>query len=189
MQLVNIGTCNAVSEEEGSFAPRFYHWFWDSFKELSFTSAGFARFNWHTLAQLLAWSSLLWLSMTWLQRYLTQKNFLSITSLTWTLVLYLLLYSGRRSLYGERKKNKRTHTHTHPVKYYSVNCKLIKKVSWISLTKWNETCNESLCRIAVQILISKITGSYLVKKGGILKFLDVVHYTLLFFGIIVSCKL
>ena len=43
-----------------------------------------------TLAQLLAWRSLLWLSMMWRWRYLTQSNFLSTTSLAWSLALHLL---------------------------------------------------------------------------------------------------
>ena len=56
-----------------------------------------------TLAQLLAWRSLLWLSMTWRRRYLTQSHFLSTASLDWSLVLHLLFCSVRRSLYGGRK--------------------------------------------------------------------------------------
>ena len=34
-----------VSEEDGSSASSFYHWFLERLKELSFTSRGFARFN------------------------------------------------------------------------------------------------------------------------------------------------
>ena len=57
-------------------ASRFYYWFWESFKELSFTSRGFTRFNWHSFT-------------------------LSITSHTCTLELHFC--SLGRSLYGERK--------------------------------------------------------------------------------------
>ena len=38
--------------------------FWESFKEFSFTSRDFTRFNWYSFAQLLGWRSLLWLSLT-----------------------------------------------------------------------------------------------------------------------------
>ena len=68
-----------------------------------------------TLAQLLAWRFLLWLSITWWRRYLTQSNFLSSTSLAWSLALHLFC-SVRRSLYGGRKythTRARAHTHTH----------------------------------------------------------------------------
>ena len=34
-----------VSEEEGSYASRFYCWFLKSLKELSFNSGGLAQFN------------------------------------------------------------------------------------------------------------------------------------------------
>ena len=77
-------TAPEVSEEEGSYASRFYRWFLESFKScllLLVTLPGLID----TLAQLLAWRSLLWLSMTWRRRYLTQNYFLSILSLTWTL--------------------------------------------------------------------------------------------------------
>ena len=63
----------------------------------------FARFNWHSFAQLPAWRFLLWLSMKWRQRYLIQKYFLIIPSLTWTLALFLLFCSVRGYLYGESK--------------------------------------------------------------------------------------
>ena len=39
-------------------------------EELSFTSPGFARFNWYSFAMLPAWRFLLWLSLTWQQRHL-----------------------------------------------------------------------------------------------------------------------
>ena len=81
---------------------------------MPFTSCDFARFNWHSLAQLLAWRFFLWFSLKWRQRSLVQKYFSSIASLTRTLALHLLFCSVRRSLYGERKqKHAHTHTHTH----------------------------------------------------------------------------
>ena len=51
-----------------------------------------------SLAQLLAWRSLLWLSMTWRRRYLTQSNFLSTTSLAWSLALHLLFCFSQKPL-------------------------------------------------------------------------------------------
>ena len=41
-------TAPEVSEEEDSYASYFYRWFSESFEELSFTSRGSARFNWHS---------------------------------------------------------------------------------------------------------------------------------------------
>ena len=68
VQFANICPCAAawiahkVSEEEGSYASHFYCQLWERFKELSFHSCRFARFNWHSFAQLLLWRSQLWLS-------------------------------------------------------------------------------------------------------------------------------
>ena len=60
-----------------------------------------------TLAQLLAWKSLLWLYMTWWRSYLAKSNFL--TQHRWPdLWRYIYFVSVGRSLYGGR-----THTHTH----------------------------------------------------------------------------
>ena len=67
----------------------------------TFTSRGSGLID--TLAQLLAWRSLLWLFMTWRRSYLTQSNFLSTTSLTWSLALYLLFCFSQE----------KTHTHIH----------------------------------------------------------------------------
>ena len=62
-----------------------------------------------TPAQLLAWRSLLWLSMTWRRRCLTHSNFLSTTSLIWSLALHLLFcFSQEKPL---RWKEINTHTH------------------------------------------------------------------------------
>ena len=73
-----------------------------------------------TLAQLLACRSLLWLSMTWRQMFLTQKYFLSTTSLAWSVALHLLVYSDKRSLRVEGNR----HTHTHEIiKHILRKCK------------------------------------------------------------------
>ena len=77
---------------------------------MTFTSWGFAQFNWHSFTQLPAWRLLLWLSLTWRQRYLIQKNFLSIPSLTWTLALHLFVQSEAFTV--KRKKHANTHIHT-----------------------------------------------------------------------------
>ena len=103
-------TAPEVSEEKGSYASRFYRWFSESSKScLLFLVAPPGLID--TLAQLLAWRSLLWLSMTWRRRYLTQSNFLSTTSLTWCLALHLLFcFSQEKPL---RWMKIVTHTHTH----------------------------------------------------------------------------
>ena len=99
-----------VSEEEGSYASPFYHWFLKSSKSCLLLLVALPGII-DTLAQLLAWRSLLWLSMMWWQRYLTQSNFLSTTSLAWSLALHLLFcFSQGKSL---RWKETHTHTHTH----------------------------------------------------------------------------
>ena len=75
-----------------------------------------------TLAQLLAWRCLLWLSMRWRQRFLTQKYFLSTTSLVWSLALHLLCCSVTRKLYGGKIN---THTHTRsPYIDHNINIKM-----------------------------------------------------------------
>ena len=65
-----------------------------------------------TLAQLLAWRSLLWLSMMWRQRYLTQSNFLSTTSLAWYLTLHLLFCFNQEKPLQWKEINTHTRTHT-----------------------------------------------------------------------------
>ena len=60
-----------VSEEECSYALRFYHWFLESSKSCLLLLVALPGLI-DTLAQLLASRSLLWLSMTWQWRYLTQ---------------------------------------------------------------------------------------------------------------------
>ena len=115
-----------VTEEEGSFASRFYHWFSECFKScLLFlvTPPGLID----TVAQLLAWRSLLWLSTIWWWMYLTQSDFLSTTSLAWSLALHLLFcFSQKKPL---RWKEINTHTHTGKQQKY----KQVTAPHWLSL--------------------------------------------------------
>ena len=121
-----VWTVPEVSEEKGSYALLFYRLFYKVYK-LSFTSCGFARFNWHSL---LAWRFFLWLSLTRRPRYLIQKYFHSIPLMTWTPTLHFC--SVKIGLYGERKYT-HTHTHTHTrsdrakiiVIIFTVNCSKI----------------------------------------------------------------
>ena len=107
-------TAPEVIEEEGSYASHFYHWFLESFKSCLLLLVALSSLI-DTLAQLLAWRFLLWLSMTWRRRYLTQNNFLSTTSLAWSLALHLLFcFSQEKPL---RWKEIHTHTHTHTYTY------------------------------------------------------------------------
>ena len=103
-------TAPEVSEEEGSYASRFYRWFSESFKScLLFLVAPPGLID--TLAQLLAWRSLLWLSMTWRWSYLTQSNFLSTALLAWSLALHLLFCFSHEKPLPSKQIN--THAHTH----------------------------------------------------------------------------
>ena len=107
-------TTPEVGEEEGSYASRFYRWFLESSKScLLFLVAPPGLID--TLAQLLAWRSLLWLSMIWWWMYLTQSDFLSTTSLAWSLVLHLLFcFSQEKPLWWkEIRAHTHTYTHTH----------------------------------------------------------------------------
>ena len=111
-------TALEVSEEEGSYALRFYRWFPESSKScLLFLVAPPGLID--TLAQLLAWRSLLWLSMIWRWMYLTQSDFLSTTSLAWSLALHLLFcFSQEKPL---RWKEINTHTRNHLVPKRTLN--------------------------------------------------------------------
>ena len=110
-------TAHEVSEEEGSYASRFYRWFLESFKSCLLLLVALPGLI-DTLAQLLAWRSLLWLSMIWWWMYLTQSDFLSTTSLAWSLALRLLFcFSQEKPL---RLKEINTHTHTHTVSKFLV---------------------------------------------------------------------
>ena len=96
------------SEEEGSYASCFYRWFLGSFKSCLLLLVALPGLI-DTLAQLLAWRSLLWLSMIWWWMYLTQSDFLSTTSLVWSLALHLLFcFSQEKPL---RWKGINTHKH------------------------------------------------------------------------------
>ena len=107
-----------VIEEEGSYASRFYRCFSESSKScLLFLVAPPGLID--TLAQLLAWRSVLWLSMIWWWMYLTQSDFLSTTSLAWSLALHFC-FSQKPRRWKEittHARNTRppahTHTHTH----------------------------------------------------------------------------
>ena len=97
------------SEEEVSYASRFYRWLSESFKScLLFLVAPPGLID--TLAQLLTWRSLLWLSMIWWWMYLTQSDFLSTTSLAWSLALHLLFCFSQEK--PPRWKEINTHTHS-----------------------------------------------------------------------------
>ena len=78
---------------------------------MSFTSLGFARFNWHSLAQLLAWSFSVWLSLRRRQRYTWHRN-ISTVYYRWPEpwhYIFCFVQSGEAFMV---KGNKYTHTHT-----------------------------------------------------------------------------
>ena len=110
-------TAPDASEEECSYASRFYRWSLEIFKSCLLLLVALSSLI-DTLAQLLAWMSLLWLSMTWRRRNLTHSKFLSTTLLAWSLALHLLFFSVSRSLYGGRKY---THTHTSSIYIGSIS--------------------------------------------------------------------
>ena len=118
-------TAPEVSEEEGSYTSRFYSWFSESFKScLLFLVAPPGLID--TLAQLLAWRSLLWLSMIWWWMYLTQSDFFSTTSLAWSLALHLLFcFSQEKPL-----RWKGINTHTSQFQKFSV---LVELTNWFIL--------------------------------------------------------
>ena len=100
-------TSPEVSEEEkGSYASRFYRWFLESSKSFLLLLVALPGLI-DTLVQLLGWRSLLWLVITWRRRYLTQSNFLSTTSLAWSLELHLLFCLSQE----KRLRWKEIHTH------------------------------------------------------------------------------
>ena len=98
-----------VSEEEGIYASRFYHWFLESFKSCLLLFVALPGLI-NTLGQLLAWRSLLWLPMMWRRRQLTQNYFLSTASLVWSLALHFLFRSVRRKEIRWNEINIPTHT-------------------------------------------------------------------------------
>ena len=114
-------TAPEVSEEKGSYASGFYRWLSESFKScLLFLVAppGFID----TLAQLLAWRSLLWLSMIWWWMYLTQSDFRSTTLLAWYLALHLLFCFSQEKTPRWKEINTHTHTHTHTLNHTHKQC-------------------------------------------------------------------
>ena len=112
-QVASVNPAPKVSEEEGSYPSRFYCWFLESSKScllLRVAAPGLID----TLAQLLAWRALLWLSMMWRWRYLAQSNFLSTTSLAWSLALHLVLFqSGEASTVEGNKHAHTQHARVH----------------------------------------------------------------------------
>ena len=88
---------------------RFYRWFLESFKSCLLLLVALSGLT-DTLAQLLAWLSLLWLSVMWRRRYLTHNHFLRTISLAWSLALHLLFCSAEVFAV---EGNKHTHTHKH----------------------------------------------------------------------------
>ena len=106
-------TAPEVSEEEGSYASRFYRWFSESFKSCLLLLVALPGLI-DTLAQLLAWRFLLRLSMTWVTQNHTWHRVISSAQHCWPDLWHYIYYfiSVRRSLYGWRK-----YTHT------QVSCK------------------------------------------------------------------
>ena len=99
-----------VSEEEGSYALRFYCWFLESFKNCLLLLVAYPGLI-DTLAQLLAWRSLLWLLVTWRQKLVDPESFSQryITSLIFSITFVVLLIQEKENTV---KGNKHTHTHT-----------------------------------------------------------------------------
>ena len=105
LPLCCVKTASEVSEEEGICASRFLQYVFLK------RSRGYARFNWHSFAQLSPWCHCQ-MSLTRRQRPFIQKYFHSILSLTWTLVLHLFC--------SVRKGNKQhipVHTQPHRVSH------------------------------------------------------------------------
>ena len=90
LPLCCVRTASEVSEEEGICASRFLQYV---FLE---SSRGYARFNWHSFAQLSPWCHCQ-MSLTRRQRPFIKKYFHSILSLTWTLVLHLFCSVRKRN--------------------------------------------------------------------------------------------
>ena len=146
-------TAPEVSEEEGSYASRFYCWFSESSKScLLFLVAPPGLID--TLAQLIAWRSLL-LSMIWWWMYLTQTDFLRTTSLVWSLALHSLFCLSQEKPLRWKEIN----THTHRNQYIDL---LRKSMDWflydsglrherVNTEKFH---NMKLLKLAVQIQLA-----------------------------------
>ena len=102
-------TAPEVSEEEGGNASRFYRWFLESLKSCLLLLVALPGLI-DTLAELLAWSSLLWLSMTRRRRYLTQNQH-NIAGLI-SRITFIVLSSQEKPLRW-KKINTHIHTQTH----------------------------------------------------------------------------
>ena len=96
LPLCCVRTVPKVSAEEDSYASHFYPWFLESFKSCLLLLVALPGLT-DTLAQLLAWMSLLWLSMTWQRRYLTQKVLDNIAGLI-SGIKFIILFSQEKPL-------------------------------------------------------------------------------------------
>ena len=98
---------------------------------MSFIFHNSGQFDRQSFAQLLVWRFLVRLCITWRQSFLTQKYFLSTTSLAWSLALYLLVCSDTHT---------HTHTHTHTTRTHT------RSIYIIGWAKWNEgkSCKSKL---------------------------------------------
>ena len=150
-------TAPEISEEEGSYASRFYRWLLESSKSCLLLLVDLPGLI-DTLEQLLAWRSPLWLSMTWRWRYLTQTDFLNTTSLAWSLALHLLFcFSQEKPLrWKEIHTNTHTHTHTHtlvlvkvPTPIRTSSTSLIKSFSFSSAKKSRGGCTLFISHLSI----------------------------------------
>ena len=138
-------TAPEVSEEQGSYASRFYRWFSKISKScLLFLVAPPGLIE--TLAQLLAWRSLLCLSMISWWMYLSVSDFLSTRSLAWSLALHLLFCFSQEEPLRWKEINTHIHTHIHTRTHTQLLILLLTSVT-------------------LQNLISNCRGEGLIKLG------------------------
>ena len=107
MPLCWVRTALEASEEEGTYAFRFSPLAIFYIVYIYFTPRDFAQFNWHS-------RFFLWILLTRRQNFLIQKYFHSITSLTWTVALYLFAhqsFSQESISYPLQSTNINTNTH------------------------------------------------------------------------------
>ena len=123
-----------VSEEEGSYASRFWRWFWESFKWFPFAFWGFARCNWNFFAQLLVSRSLPWLSMTSKVQIGTWHRRISSAWHSWPeLWHYICCFVQSREAFtvkGNKHILAQTHTHTHTHTHTCTHNSLLFSISW-----------------------------------------------------------
>ena len=158
-----------VGEEEGSYVSRFYRWFLESFKSCLLLLIALPGLI-DTLAQLLAWRSLLWLSMTWRRGYLTQNHFLSTTSLVWSLALHLLFCSFRRKEMRWKEINIPTHTQSsfkssktwEPNQSSKCHSRVRKARTNVPQPHFIEKCNSDMGEL-ISLTVTWIISSFLYK--------------------------